>query len=78
MSTFDRLQQIVAATLKVQPGQITEATRDEDLPSWDSLGQVNLIMALEQEFGVYVEVDDFGTLNSVPAMLEYLRRHGVA
>ena len=77
MSTFAKLQQTVATTLKVDPGKITETTRDQDLPSWDSLGQVNLIMALEQEFGVYIEVEEFGSLNSVPAILAYLGKQGV-
>lgn len=78
MSTFHKLQQTLAATLKVSPSEITETTRDQDLPSWDSLGQVNLIMALEQEFGVYVEVEEFGNLNSVPAILAYLGKQGVS
>ena len=78
MTTFTKLQQTIAATLKVAPAKVTEATRDQDLPSWDSLGQVNLIMALEQEFGVYVEVEDFGALNSVPAILGYLAKQGIS
>jgi acyl carrier protein len=78
MTTFDKLQPIIAATLKVAPAKITEATRDQDLPAWDSLGQVNLIMALEQEFGVYIEVEDFGNLNSVPAILAYLGQQGAS
>jgi acyl carrier protein len=78
MSTFEKLQQTIAATLKVIPAKITEATRDQDLPAWDSLGQVNLIMALEQEFGVYIEVEEFGNLNSVPAILAYLEKQGVS
>ena len=48
MSLFEQLQATMSSTLKVPPAQITPSTRDEDLPSWDSLGQVNLIMALEQ------------------------------
>lgn len=78
MTTFDKLQPIIAATLKVAPAKITETTRDQDLPAWDSLGQVNLIMALEQEFGVYIEVEDFGNLNSVPAILAYLGQQGAS
>lgn len=78
MSLFERLQATIATTLKVAPGQITPTTRDEDLPSWDSLGQVNLIMALEQTFGVYIEVEEFANLNSVPAILAYLESHGAA
>jgi acyl carrier protein len=78
MTTFEKLQQTMAATLKVTPSKITPTTRDEDLPGWDSLGQVNLIMALEQEFGVYIEVEDFGDLKSVPAILAYLGRQGIS
>lgn len=78
MSTFERLQGVVASTLKLAPEQITAQTRDEDLEAWDSLGQVNLIMALEREFDVYIEVDDFDKLKSVPAILEFLGKQGKA
>ena len=77
-STFQKLQQTIAATLKVPPAKVTETTRDQDLAAWDSLGQVNLIMALEQEFGVYIEVEEFGNLNSVPAILAYLGQQGAS
>ena len=78
MTTFDKLQQTIATTLKVPPAKVTASTRDQDLAAWDSLGQVNLIMALEQEFGVYVEVEEFGNLNSVPAILAYLGTQGIS
>ena len=78
MTTFEKLQQTIGATLKLPPGKISATTRDQDLPAWDSLGQVNLIMALEQEFGVQVEIEEFGELNSVPAILAYLGKQGIA
>lgn len=78
MSLFERLQPTIANALKVPANQVTPTTRDEDLSAWDSLGQVNLIMALEQTFGVYIEVEDFEKLKSVPAILEYLASQNVA
>ena len=77
MTIFDKLQQTIAVTLKVAPAKVIPSTRDQDLPAWDSLGQVNLIMALEQEFGVYIEVEEFGNLNSVPSILAYLEKQGI-
>lgn len=78
MSLFARLQPVIASTLKLPPEAITPATSSEDVPAnWDSLGQVNLIMALEQTFGVYVEPEDFEHLKSVPAILGYLEKTGV-
>lgn len=78
MSLFDKLQATMSATLKVPPAKITPATRDEDLPTWDSLGQVNLIMALEQTFDIYIEVEEFSDLTSVPAILEFLGQKGLS
>lgn len=78
MSLFDRLQETMAATLKVPASKIGPETRDEDLSSWDSLGQVNLMMALEQTFDLYIEVEDFEKLKSVPAILAYLSEQGIA
>jgi acyl carrier protein len=78
MSTFVQLQNAIAATLKVPAKQITETTKDKDIASWDSLGHVNLMMTLEQTFNVYLDVEDFPKLTSVPAILDYLKRQGVA
>jgi acyl carrier protein len=35
------------------------------------------MMALEQTFGVFLEVEDFPKLVSVPAMLQYLKAQGI-
>jgi acyl carrier protein len=78
MTLFDRVQQTLATTLKVPTNRIGASTVDEDVPSWDSLGHVNIVMALEQTFGIMIEVEDFEHLNSVPAILDYLGRQGVA
>ena len=77
MSLFDRVRAIIATTLKVPADRITEHTVNEDLPAWDSLGQVNLVMAIEQTFDLVIEVEDFEQLQSVPSILAYLDRQGV-
>jgi acyl carrier protein len=77
MSAFGQLQEAIAATLKVPVSRITEKTRDEDLAAWDSLGHINLMMTLEQTFDVMLDVEDFAVLNSVPAILDYLKKHGI-
>lgn len=77
MSLFERVRQTIATTLKVPAARLTETTTSEDLPAWDSLGQVNLVMALEQTFDLMIEVEDFDQLKSVPAILAYLDRQGV-
>ena len=77
MSVFERVQAAVATTLKVPAVAITETTRDKDIPAWDSLGHLNLMMALEQTFDITLEVEDFAGLTSVPAILAYLEKQGI-
>ncbi|MBK7953970.1 MAG: acyl carrier protein [Candidatus Accumulibacter sp.] len=77
MSIFRQLQDVIATTLKVRPEKITETTINEDLAAWDSLGHVNLMMALEQTFDVFLDVEDFPLLISVPAIIQYLQDHDI-
>ena len=77
MSIFERLQDMIATTLKVPPNRITETTKDEDIAAWDSLGHINLMMTLERTFDVFLDVEDFAKLNTVPAIVEYLHEQGI-
>lgn len=47
-------------------------------PGWDSMAQVDLILALEQRFGVQVPPDLFGQLSSVTTILGFLAEQGIA
>jgi acyl carrier protein len=78
MDLFQKIQNVIASTLKVTPDKITRETSDKDLVAWDSLAHVNLMMGLEQTFDLFLEVEDFTQLTSVPAILEYLREQGKA
>jgi acyl carrier protein len=74
---FDKLQSAVATTLRVPASTIHESTRAEDIQAWDSLGHINLMMTLGQTFGILLDIEDFSRLNSVPAMIEFLREQGI-
>jgi len=77
MSIFEKLRETIATTLKVSKDRITETTSNENLAAWDSLGQVNLMMALEQTFDIFLDVEDFQKLASVSAIMEYLKDQGI-
>ena len=78
MTVFERLQEALAATLRVPVKDITETTSHQDLAAWDSLGHVNVMMTLEQTFDIFLEVEDFPRLDSVPAIIEHLKGQGIA
>lgn len=71
---FERVQAIIAKELGIEKEKITMDSRlTEDLGA-DSLDAVELIMALEDEFGM--EVDDEGAMKikKVSDIVEYLEK----
>lgn len=77
MSVFEKLQEIMATALELPASAIKESSTMEDIEEWDSLGHVHIMVALEQAFDLYMDVDDFGELDSVPGILKYLESENV-
>lgn len=74
MQHFEALRSLLAQTLKVPADRITPDTAAADLPAWDSLAHVNLMMGLEQVFDIMLDVEEFPELTSVRAILARLDR----
>ena len=80
MTTFseDRVKEIIAKELEVDVKQITpEAKFIEDLGA-DSLDIVELVMALEEEFGLDIPDEDADKLKTVGDAMNYLKSHAAA
>ena len=72
MDKFDAVQELMALTFGVPSSAITPETIQADVPEWDSVANLNLMLALEDAFGITLGVDDMARLTSVRAMLDYL------
>ena len=80
MATFteDRVKEIIAKELEVEARQLTaEAKFIEDLGA-DSLDIVELVMALEEEFGIDIPDEDADKLKTVGDAMNYLKSHAAA
>ena len=76
MSHFPRLQTVIAQTLKIDAPLVKPESTSDDFPAqWDSMGQVNLIMALEEEFELEVPDEDAEKLTTVGAAVNYIKEH---
>lgn len=68
----EKVVAIVTRELGVPPGTITATSSSADVEAWDSLGHLQVCMALEAEFGVSPELEILADLDSVPAIVGYL------
>ncbi len=78
MNVFEKLQEIMANTLEIPASAITQETTMDEIEEWDSLGHVHIMVALEQAFDLYMDVDDFAEIDSVPAILQYLKSENIS
>lgn len=69
MTTFEKVREIIAVALDIDPVLITESLAMEDIEQWDSMGNMAIIAAIEQKLGIEFPIDDLFELNSVPALV---------
>lgn len=75
MSAFDKVKEVIIDKLGVEESKITmEASFIDDLGA-DSLDTVELIMDLEEEFGIEIPDEDAENLTTVGAVIEYVENN---
>jgi len=74
----ERVKYLLADAIQVPPDLVTPDLAFGDLPQWDSLGHMEVMMRLEDEFGVSINADIIAELISVPEICKYLeaQSHG--
>jgi acyl carrier protein len=73
---FERVKEVLVEQLGVDESQITEAASfQEDLDA-DSLDLVELIMELEDQFGVKISDEDAQSIQTVGQAVDYISERG--
>ena len=72
----ERVRQVMAGVFGVAADEIPDDPNPENFPQWDSLRQIELMLALEMEFGVTISTDAMLDLLSLEAIEDHLRQHG--
>ena len=72
MSTFDKVKDIITDKLGVEEEKISAESSFVDDLGADSLDTVELIMQLEEEFGIEIPDEDAETITTVQAAVDYL------
>jgi acyl carrier protein len=77
MNLHERLESIARDVFGDDDIVLTDDTTAEDIPEWDSLGHVNFVYSVEQEFGVQFPADEFAELSDIGALKRELARRGI-
>lgn len=74
---LDKMRDIIAEQLGVDGSSIELSTSFKDDLDTDSLDLFELIMAIEDNFNVDIPADDAAELDTVEAVIEYLKEKGI-
>jgi acyl carrier protein len=69
---MDDLAQNLAPIFRLRSEEITDTLTMADVPTWDSLSHIELVVTLEQVYGVTLSGDDIAEMTSVAAIRRVL------
>lgn len=75
MTMLEKIKSMVADNLGVEESTITEASSFKDDLGADSLDLFELVMALEEEFGVEIPTEDLEQIATVGDVIKYVEAH---
>ncbi|MHC4664345.1 MAG: acyl carrier protein [Planctomycetota bacterium] len=71
----ERVKEIMAGVFSMRLTHVGTDSSIDTVEQWDSLQHINLMMALEQEFGIRIDVEDAVEMTSLRLVCERLARY---
>lgn len=81
MQFTERLRRVVSDIFEVPAGELKPDSSPDNISTWDSLRHLNLVLALEQEFGIEFspeEIEQLLSVDLIESFVEEKLKTGVA
>ena len=69
-----RLEDVIRKTFQLSESGIEENWTSVDIPKWDSVGHLNLIVEIEKTFQVTMEMDEMFEIETLGDIQKILKR----
>lgn len=77
MSTMQKYKNVFIEAFSLAEDFDVESLKFQQIPEWDSVGHMDLVASLEDEFDLMLETDEIIGLDSFEKGIEVLRAHDV-
>ena len=69
---FEKLNEVFRDVFDEESIQVNETTTSKDIEEWDSLEHINLLAAVEQEFGIKFNMGQVVSMKNVGEMADII------
>ncbi len=73
-STFERVRNVASDIFGISANKITAESSPETIENWDSMQHLNLVLAIEEKFGVQLEPEDIEQMKSIGAVVALVEK----
>lgn len=73
----EKLKQIMSNIFEIKEDEITDESSTDTIENWDSLNHLNLILAIEEQFGISITEDEMIEMASFAEIKRILRDKGL-
>lgn len=77
MTNLEKYRNAFAGVFEVDEKVLGDGFTNETCNKWDSVTQMALVSALEDSFGIMMDIDDIYELNSYNSGIELMKKYGV-
>ena len=74
---LEKYNRIFLEVFELDEEQLNELLMYQSVPTWDSVGHMGMIAALEDAFGIMMETEDIIEFGSYTIGIEKLKKYGV-
>jgi acyl carrier protein len=73
-----KVQALLVDALQVPQEMVGPDLSFGDLPQWDSMGHMEVMLRLEEVYGVEINAETIAALTSIPVICAYIKENGHA
>ncbi len=77
MTNYEKYNKVFIDCFSVSEDVLNENFTYQCIPAWDSVGHMGMIAALEDAFGIMLEMEDIIEFGSYSIGIEKLKKYGI-
>ena len=70
----DKLRDILAEAIELEPGELTDESSPDNTPEWDSFAHMNMVAEVEKAYNIKLTLEEVIEMQSLPKIAEVVSR----